>query len=114
MNCHEAQDESKTFHYVWLMLSIVLVAWELLEDSQFLSVEPDLPKAVKYALFWVTKDAQCIKDSKIFWILMVMNICMAINRKPRLSLTVFANLQGYVEFKADFHDVPIKARKDSA
>lgn len=28
-NCHEAQDESKTFHYAWLLLSIVLVAWEL-------------------------------------------------------------------------------------
>lgn len=32
-NCHKARDESKTFHYVWLLLSIVLVAWELLEDS---------------------------------------------------------------------------------
>jgi len=62
----EVQELSKTFHYAWLLLSIVLVAWELLEDSQFPSVTSDLPEAVKYASLWATKDAQHIKDSKIF------------------------------------------------
>ena len=87
----------------------MLVAWELPEDSQFPSVVPDLPEAVKYALLWVTKDAQCIKDSKIFWILMEMNIRMAINRKPQLLPIVFPNLEGYIEFKVDFQDVSIMA-----
>jgi len=32
-NCHEAKELSKTFHYAWLLLSIVLIAWELPEDS---------------------------------------------------------------------------------
>lgn len=32
-NCCEEQELRKTFHYTWLLLSIVLVAWELLEDS---------------------------------------------------------------------------------
>lgn len=32
-NCREAQKEGKTFHYGWLLLSIVLVAGELIEDS---------------------------------------------------------------------------------
>lgn len=31
-SCREAQELSKTFHYAWLLLSIVLVAWELPED----------------------------------------------------------------------------------
>lgn len=43
---------------------------------------------------------------------MEMNICMVINRKPWLSPTVFANLQGYAKFKADFYHVAIKAWKD--
>lgn len=34
-NCMEAQEQGKTFHYVWLLLSILLVTGELLEDSQF-------------------------------------------------------------------------------
>ena len=45
---------------------------------------------------------------------MEMNICMAINRKPWLSPTMFANLQGYIEFKAGFHHLSIRARKDPA
>lgn len=80
------------FHYAWLLLSIVLVVWELPEDSQFPSVMPDLPKITKYASLWATKDAHRIKDNKILWILMEMNICMAINHKPWLSPTVFSNL----------------------
>jgi len=56
-NCHEAQEQGKKFHYAWLLLSIVLVAWELLEDSQFPSIALDLPEAAKYASLWVTKDA---------------------------------------------------------
>ncbi len=45
------------FHYAWLLLSIVLVAWELLKDNQFPSVALDLLEAAKYASLWATKDA---------------------------------------------------------
>ena len=48
-NYYKAQKQGKTFHYAWLLLLIVLVAWELPEDSQFPSVVLDLPKAAKYA-----------------------------------------------------------------
>ena len=68
------------FHYTWLLLPIMLVAWELPGDSQFPSIALDLPEVAKYASLWVTNDAQHIKDSKIFWILMEMNIRMAINQ----------------------------------
>lgn len=37
---------------------------------------------------------------------------MPINCKLRLSPTVFPNMQGYAEFKADVHDVSNRARKD--
>lgn len=43
---------------------------------------------------------------------MEMNVHMAINHKPWLSYTVFINLQCYMEFKADFHHVSIRAYKD--
>ena len=46
------------FHYAWFLLSIVLVVWELPEDSEFPSVAPDLPEVAKYASLWATKDAQ--------------------------------------------------------
>jgi len=33
VNCREAQDERKTFHNAWFLLSIVLITWDLQEDS---------------------------------------------------------------------------------
>ena len=55
-------------------MSIILVAWELPENSYFPSVVLNLLEAAKYALLWATKDVERIKESKIFWILMEMNI----------------------------------------
>ena len=82
------------------------------EDSQFPLVAMNLPEGVKYTSLWVTKDAQHIKDSKIFWILMEMNIHMTINHKPRLSPSVFDKLQEYTEFKENFQHISIRAWKD--
>lgn len=43
---------------------------------------------MKYASLWPIKDVKQIHDTKIFWVLMDMNIRMWINQKLRLSPTV--------------------------
>jgi len=92
------------------MLSIALVACRLLEDSQFPpSHKEDLPKAAHFASLWSKKDLARIKESKIFWILMKMDLHMVISQRPRLSPTLFEKLMAYAEFKADFHSVSIRA-----
>lgn len=53
------------FQYAWLVLSIVLVACALPEDSQFPLVVQDLLEATKFTSLWATKDAQRVKDSKV-------------------------------------------------
>jgi len=50
---------------------------------------------------------------KILWVLMESRICMDINQRPWLSPTVYEQLSEYVEFKANFHRVYIRAQKDS-
>lgn len=97
---------------MWLLLSIVLVAWEFPEDSQFPKITQDLTEAVKYALLWATRNVQRIRDKKIFWVLMEMNIKMGINHKLQLSPTVYNSLQSFAEFKEYFHNVYIRAQKD--
>lgn len=42
MNYKESQEQGNTFHYVWFLLSILLVAGELLEDNQFPPLDQDL------------------------------------------------------------------------
>lgn len=111
-NCREAHEQGKAFHYAWILLSIVLVAWEFLEDNQFQTIAKDIMEAMKYALLWETKDAQRIRENKIFWVFMEMNIRMWINCKSRLSPTIYNSLQSFTEFKADFNHVYIRARKE--
>lgn len=107
-----AQDETKLFHYAWFWLSIVLIAWELLEDSQFPTLEEGFPEAAQFASLWYTKDVTRITKIKIFWVLMEMNLYMTINQHPRLSRTLFTQLPTYTAFKADIHNVYIQAWKD--
>lgn len=97
INCKEAREQSKIFHYAWFLLSIILVVGELLEDSQFPSIECDLPEPTKYTSLWATKDAKCIHDAKILWVLMV--------DMPN-------SLQSLVDFKVDMPNIYIKVRKD--
>ena len=69
-------------------------------------------EATKYASLWETKDTQRIRDNKIFWVFMEMNIRMGINRKPWLSSTVYNSLQSFTEFKVDFNHVYIRVCKE--
>ena len=39
---------------------------------------------------------------------------MWINRRPRLSPTMYNNLRSFADFKADMHNVYIKVHKDPA
>ena len=82
------------------------------KDSQFPMIAKDLLEVAKYALLWATKDVQRIKDSKIFWVFMEMNIIMGINRNLWLSPIVYNNLHSFTVFKVDFHHVYIRVRKD--
>lgn len=72
----------------------MLVAWELPKDNQFPPITSDLPKEVKFASLWATKNVERVKESKIFWVLMEASICVAINLKPRLSPIVYEQLLG--------------------
>ncbi len=92
INCQEAQEQGKTFHYAWFLLSILLVAGELPKDSQFPTVERDLPKAVRYTSLWETKDAMRIQEIKVF--LAFIEVCLRtwIIHRPCLSLTTCNSL----------------------
>ena len=70
-NYREAQEQGKTFHYSWLLLSILLVVGELPEDSQFPTVEGDLPEVTRYTFLLEMKDAMRIHEIKVFCVLLI-------------------------------------------
>lgn len=60
------------------------------------------------------KDAKRIRDTKIFRVLMEISIRMWINWRLHMSPMVYNSLQSFIDFKADMHNIFIKARKDPA
>lgn len=66
---------------------------------------------MNFASLWQTKDTDQSIKSKVFWVFMEMDIRMDIKQRPRLSHTLFEQLRAFEEFKADFHNVLIRARR---
>lgn len=73
---------------MWLLLSIMLVAWDLLEDSQFPPVDKGLLEVAQFSSLWATKDIVRVMETKVLWELMEV----AINQKLQLSPMVFEKL----------------------
>lgn len=63
-----------------------------------------------FTSLWASKDPERIKESKIFWILVEMDLRIVISQWPRLSPTLFVYFRAFMEFKADLHNVAIQAR----
>ena len=51
----EVQEKSQLFHYTWLLILIVLVAWREMDEFQFLDTTNKPFLEAKYANMWFTK-----------------------------------------------------------
>lgn len=101
----------KPFHYMWLLLLIVLVAWRTLEDSQFHNMEPDVCEVVKLSSLWASKEKIKVMENKIFWVPFEMDLHTIINQRSRLSLALFQQYSDIVDFKEGFQSVSIHTKK---
>lgn len=65
-NFHEEHKETKAFHYAWLLILIILVAWRLQEDIQLPLQGEELSEVANFTSLWVTKGMERITKSKVF------------------------------------------------
>jgi hypothetical protein len=52
LDCCEAQDQGYKFHFSWLLILSMFIAWEMLEGATFLDIESLEPLAAKFAMLW--------------------------------------------------------------
>ena len=102
----------KKFTISGFFFSIVIISWDLPEDTLFPPMDKDLSETAQFTSLYETKDAMCITKTKFFWVLMEARIRMPINKKPWLSPIVLEQLSKYMKFKDDFHCIYIRTRKD--
>jgi hypothetical protein len=51
-----AQDQGYEFHFIWLLILIALVAWEMPEGTTFPEVDPSKPMVARFTTLWYTRD----------------------------------------------------------
>jgi hypothetical protein len=56
LDYREAQDQGYKFHFSWLLILIMFVAWEMLEGATFSEIELFKPLAVKFTTLWYSSD----------------------------------------------------------
>lgn len=112
-DCREAQEDGKAFHYAWLLLLIAMVSWRTLEDIKFPTQDPDLCEVEKFTSLWEMKDLDHIIDINMFWVLFESELQMVINQWLRLSPILHTEYTNIAEFKVDFHNLSIHAKKDA-
>jgi hypothetical protein len=55
-DCREAQDQGYEFHFRWLLILIVFIAWEMPEGATFPDIEPFEPLTAKLTTLWYSSD----------------------------------------------------------
>lgn len=75
-----------------------------MEDSQFLTTNRKLCKAIIFSLLWVTKELSHMIENKMFCVLFKMDLRMVINQKTRLSPSLFMEYQCIADFKEKFDE----------
>ena len=58
LDCREVQDQGYEFHFIWLLVLIAFVAWEMLEGATFPEVKPSEPSTARFTTLWYTNDME--------------------------------------------------------
>jgi hypothetical protein len=56
LDCREAHDQGYEFHFSWLLILIVFIAWEMPKGVTFPDTEPFEPLATKFSMLWYSSD----------------------------------------------------------
>jgi hypothetical protein len=55
-DCRESQDQGYEFHFIWLLILIVFISWEMPEGATFHEIDPSEPLAAKFTMLWYSSD----------------------------------------------------------
>jgi hypothetical protein len=56
LDCREAQDRGYEFHFRWILILIMFIAWEMLEDATFPDIDSFEPLIVKFTTLWYSSN----------------------------------------------------------
>jgi hypothetical protein len=104
---HEAQDQGYEFHFSWLLILIVFIAWEMPEGVTFPEIEPSEPLAMKFTMLWYSSDMGKQWQSNAVFHTYYLQLKRAIEVVPRMTSNTLHRFRPFVKFHADRHFIYI-------
>jgi hypothetical protein len=108
----EAQDQGYEFHFIWLLILIVFIAWEMLEGATFPDIEPFEPLAAKFSTLWYSNDMNKQWKSNAIFHTYYTQLKTAIQSEPRITLNTLHKFRPLMKFSTDRHFIYITTHTD--
>jgi hypothetical protein len=102
-DCIEVQDQGYEFHFIWFLILIAFITWELPEGATFPEIEPFEPLATKFYMLWYSSDMNKQWQSNVIFHAYYNQLKNAIQSTPRLTLNTLYSFRPWIKFSADLH-----------
>jgi hypothetical protein len=112
LDYREAQDQGYKFHFIWLLILITFIAWEMSEGATFLDIEPLEPLAAKFSTLWYLNDMKKKWKSNVIFHTYYRQLKVAIQSAPCITLNTLHKFRPLMKFNADHHSIYITTHAD--
>jgi hypothetical protein len=86
LDCHKAQHQGYKFNFIWLLILISFVSWEMPEGAAFPNIKPFDPIATKFTTLWYSSDMNKQWQLNVFFHTHYLQLKRAIKAEPRMTL----------------------------
>jgi hypothetical protein len=108
----EARDQGYEFHFIWLLILIAFIAWEIPEDATFPKLDPFEPLVVKFTSLWYSSDMGKQWQSNVVFHTYYLQLKRSIEVVPCIMSNTLHRFRPFVKFHADKHFIYITAHGD--
>jgi hypothetical protein len=102
-----SQDLGYEFHYIWLIILIAFVDFQMLEGATFLDIEPTKPLATHFSTLWCTNDMTKQWKSNVVFHEYYQKLKVSIESFPRMRPRNLHQYRPIAEIHTDPHFIYI-------
>ena len=112
LDCSEVHDQGYEFHFIWLLILIAFIAWEMPEGATLPNIEPFEPLTAKFSTLWYSSDTNKKWQSNSIFHTYYNQLKKTIQSKRHITLKTLHQFRLLMKFNTDQHFIYITARAD--
>jgi hypothetical protein len=112
LDYREVQYQGYEFHFIWLLILITFIAWELPKGATFSEIEPFEPLATKFCTLWYSSNMNKKWKSNVVFHSYYNQLKNAIHSTPCLTPNTLHRFRTLIKFNKNRHFTYIIAHAD--